>query len=48
MDFMGQLGGLLNQYASGGATDRQQARNDFDQVAGAVLPASTFTRPSTG
>ena len=36
MDFMGQLGGLLNQYASGGATDRQQARNDFDQVAGAV------------
>lgn len=36
MDFMQQLGGLLNQYAGGGATDRQQARNDFDQVAGAV------------
>ncbi len=36
MDFMQQLGGLLNQYAGGGAADRQQARNDFDQVAGAV------------
>lgn len=36
MDFMQQLGGLLNQYAGGGATDRQQARNDFDQVAGMV------------
>ena len=36
MDFMQQLGGLLNQYAGGGATDKQQARNDFDQVAGLV------------
>ncbi len=36
MDFMQQLGGLLNQYAGGASADRQQARNDFDQVAGVV------------
>lgn len=39
MSFMDQIGGLLNQYMSGsGASNREEARQHYDQIAGAVPP----------
>lgn len=39
MNIMEQIGGILNQYAEGsGKVDRQQARNDYDQIASTVPP----------
>ena len=37
MNFMEQIGGLLNAYASGsGATNRQEAHDHYDQISSAV------------
>ncbi len=39
MEWTNMLGGLLQQYSQGqGATNRQQASEDYDQIAGAVPP----------
>jgi hypothetical protein len=37
MDWQGMIGGLLNQYVQGrGATNRQEARDHYDQISGSV------------
>lgn len=39
MSFINQIGGLLNQYLSGGgATNREEARTHYDQISQAVPP----------
>ena len=44
MSFMDQIGGLINQYAAGnGATSREEAREHYDQIAGAVPPGISST-----
>ncbi len=41
MAFLDQIGGLLEQYASGNNVDGEQARNDYDKIASAV-PANVL------
>src|SRR5204862_2198404 len=39
MAFLDQLSGVLNQYANGQAANRDQARQDYDQIA-SVVPSN--------